>query len=79
MNPAGLAWLWFALSIGCVLAGLALTGKRAASAPPEHHAPGANKETRCASCALPLEPDARFCGACGMYRYQKHKPGARTR
>ena len=76
MTWASLAWLWFALALGCILLGLAMTGKRVAAIPPakrarrrQAHAPGADRRNQpvCSRCAQPLESDARFCGACGLY------------
>lgn len=79
MTLSGLAYLWFALAIGCILAGMALTGKRLKKAPPpervmrrveqRHRRPpesGQRAGAFCTRCAQPLESGARFCGACGL-------------
>jgi uncharacterized paraquat-inducible protein A len=81
MSLASLAWLWFALAISCVLAGMALTGKRVAETPsakqtrPRTSQPagarGEQKTLVCSRCAQSLEPDARFCGTCGLYLSQQ--------
>lgn len=79
MTLSGFAYLWFALAIGCILAGMALTGKRLEKAPPparvgrriarRPHRPavgGKREGALCTRCAQPLESGARFCGACGL-------------
>ncbi|HEY3992539.1 MAG TPA: zinc ribbon domain-containing protein [Ktedonobacteraceae bacterium] len=77
MTFVSLAWLLFALAVSCILAGLALTGRRVIALPPPRRigklTVRVNKEKSrqetalCSRCGQPLEPDARFCGACGLY------------
>lgn len=83
MTFASLAWLWFVLAVGCILAGMALTGRRVAAMSPEKRveklAVRVNRERSkqetvvCSRCAQQLEPDARFCGACGLYLHSQAK------
>ena len=77
MTFASLTWLWFVLAVACILVGMALTGKRVAALPPAkragkqtvriHRAKSRQEIAVCSRCGQTLEPDARFCGACGLH------------
>lgn len=79
MTLSGFAYLWFALAVGCILAGMVLTGKRLEKEPPRErlvrrieqrprHLVDRSQQAgdACTRCAQPLESGARFCGACGL-------------
>ena len=77
MTLSGFALLWFVLAVGCVLAGTALTRRRAVKPPSTERAArrsvrtqresGKQAEAVCVRCQQPLEVGARFCGGCGLH------------
>ena len=79
MTLASLAWLWFALAVCCVLAGMALTGRRLEALPPTQRVSrqrarvSRHGRSLCPRCAQPLDRDACFCGACGLQLSHKQR------
>lgn len=83
MTLSGLAFLWLVIAVGCVLVGTLLTRRRLVESAQVKRpvrrtshlrgGSGVSRAALCPRCAQPLEVDARFCGACGLYLGHKEE------